>query len=68
MMTGHRHTHLLTESELCEWLGFQRRSALEKWMRQQGIPIIYGKQGRICTTLEAVNKAIIGESTDRIEF
>ena len=64
-----RHPSLLTEAELSQWLGFSRRAALEKWLREHGIPIIYGKQGRVCTTLEAINQAIIERDHGRnIEF
>lgn len=50
--------HLLKESDLLEWLGIEKRAALEKRLREKGIKIIYGRNGCVCTTLDAVNSAI----------
>jgi len=51
-------THLITEPELMEALDCKQRAALERLLRDQGVRVLYGRQGRICTTLEAVNAAL----------
>ena len=62
--------HLLSEPDLMNWLGCKRRAALEKYLREHGVRVIYGPGGRICTTLEAVNEALVGRKAagDEIEF
>lgn len=49
---------LLTEAELMQWLNCKRRGDLERYLRKQGIPVLYGVDGTIGTTLEAVNQAL----------
>jgi len=64
--------HLLSEDDLKNWLGFSRRLDLERHLQNIRIPYVYGKGGRICTTIAAVDKVLIGgkESTpsEEIEF
>lgn len=50
--------NLLSESELLSWLGYSRRKDAEDRLRQLGVPIIYGRGGRLCTTLDALNAAL----------
>lgn len=52
------HPALIAEDELLNWLGYTQRGKLEERLRQLGVPIIYGRGGRICTTLEALNAAL----------
>lgn len=52
---------LLTETDLKEWTGFQRRSDVERLLRKHNIPVIYGRDGQVCTTLDALNKTILGD-------
>jgi hypothetical protein len=52
------HPALLTEAELMHWLGYSQRSRLEDRLRQLGVPIIYGRGERICTTLGALEAAL----------
>lgn len=66
------HPELVTEAQLMEWLGYQRRADVEEFLRGQGVPILYGRGGRLCTTLEAINKTVLGEEIrqrlEAIEF
>jgi len=52
---------LIKESQLKDWLGFQRRTDLENYLRRQNIPYLYGKGNRICTTADAINFRLIGK-------
>lgn len=69
--TSNSH-HLLSEDDLKNWLGFSRRLDLERHLQNIRIPYVYGKGGKICTTISAVDKVLIGgkESTpsEEIEF
>jgi hypothetical protein len=49
---------LLTEDQLREWTGYHRRADLERVMRENGIRVLYGRDGRLCTTLSAVEVAL----------
>ena len=65
---------LITEPELMEWTGHRRRDPLVNWLRQQGIPYLLGKNGRICCTADAVNLPLrqlntsTNDAVDDIEF
>jgi len=52
------HPALLTEAELMDWLGYSQRGRLEERLRQLGVPIVYGRGERICTTLGALEAAL----------
>ena len=54
----HPHPALLTEADLLAWLGYSQRGRLEDRLRTLGVPIIYGRDGRICTTLGALEAAL----------
>ena len=58
------NTALVTEEDLKEWLGIKARSKLEEALYKQGIRIIYGKDGRVCTTLDALNGRDKEQSND----
>lgn len=64
------HSGLLTQDELMEWLNIHQRSRLEARLRELRIPYVYGREKTLCTTLSAVNDAIIGREypQDDIEF
>ena len=62
-----RNEHLLGEQELMSWLGYDQRKALQKRLDELRCPYTIGKGGRIATTLEAVNKALLAEGDD-VEF
>ena len=40
------------------WLNCSRRADLERYLRVNNVPVIYGVGGSVCTTLEAVNAAL----------
>lgn len=66
--------NLIPEQELMEWTGFKRRDALVNWLRQQGIPYLLGREGRVCCTSDAVNLPFIriqqhnANTSEDIEF
>jgi hypothetical protein len=64
------NSNLLTEKELMAWLECTQRAALERYLRRNGIPVIYGNGGKICTTLQAINEALHcnNNSTTAVEF
>lgn len=62
-----RHPALLTTDELSAWCGYTRRSDIEQWLRDRGIPWWPGKGGQICTTLEAVNGSLRPASRGNVE-
>jgi hypothetical protein len=63
---------LITHEELKSATGFDNNAALEKCLRNQKIPVLYGKDGHVFTTLDAINNALglksIEQSPDEIEF
>lgn len=56
---------LLSEYDLEQWLGFQRRADIVRWLERRAIPYEVGAGGRVITTLEAVQERF---RTDREEF
>jgi len=63
---------LVTHEELKSATGFDNNAALEKCLRNQKIPVLYGKDGHVFTTLDAINNALglkfIEQTPDQIEF
>lgn len=63
---------LVTHEELKAATGFDNNAALEKCLRSQKIPVLYGKDGHVFTTLDAINKALglnyDQQNEDKIEF
>jgi hypothetical protein len=61
---------LVTENDLKAWLGINRRTALEKRLRELRIPYVYGAKNVVCTTQAAIDNAISGVeiAADQIEF
>ena len=60
---------LITEQELKEWTGYERTADLEKWCIDNRIPYYRGKGGRICVTIEAINRhKASNDDFDNIEF
>ena len=49
---------LLTEDQLRDWLGYARRADLERVLDSRGIPWLPGRDGRICTTLAAIERGL----------
>jgi hypothetical protein len=65
---------LIPEADLMEWTGYKRRDALVNWLRQNRIPYLLGREGRVCCTTDAVNLPLLRNqydnavSADDIEF
>jgi hypothetical protein len=63
---------IITHEELKAATGFDNNAALEKCLRSQKIPVLYGKDGHVFTTLDAINNALglksIDQNNDKIEF
>lgn len=53
---------LLSEDELKAWTGYEQRSKLESWLRENKIAFTYGKGNKLITTSDAVNRVLIGEA------
>jgi hypothetical protein len=43
---------MITEEELMRATGYDRHSSIEKCLRKQGIPVFFGKNGRLFVILE----------------
>jgi len=50
---------LIAEEQLKEWLGYDSRAKIQKLLKEKRIPYIEGKEGRICTTIEAINSQLL---------
>lgn len=50
---------LLDEKDLFAKTGFKRRTELENWLNLHGVLWWPGKKGRIVTTMEALNSALL---------
>ena len=56
---------ILTEDDLRLASGYRDRASLRAWMARNRIPYTKGLRGRICTTLDAYNRALgIGGDED----
>lgn len=51
------------QEQLLEWVGYQRPGDLMKWLDSRKIKYTQGKDGRICTTEEAINDALFKQPT-----
>ena len=51
-------TNLVNTDELSRVTGYERPGDIEKCLRKNGIPVLYGRNGQIFTTLDAVNAAL----------
>ena len=65
-------SNILTNEELKKATGYDKNSAIEKCLRAQKIPLLYGKDGQVFTTIDAINSAlgiVAGEQqSEEIEF
>lgn len=63
---------LVTHEELKAATGFDNNAAIEKCLRSQKVPVLYGKNGHVFTTLDAINNALglksKEQNQDKIEF
>jgi len=51
---------LLNTDDLRQWLGYKRTADIIKWLERNNVPWRRGSGDQICTTLDAVSKAIEG--------
>lgn len=53
---------LLSQNDIAEWIGYEcfSRTAILRFLERNNIPYFYGKDNRLCTTLEAVNDSLMG--------
>lgn len=58
------HPALIFEEELMEMTGYRRRRDLQRWLDQHHIWYLAGKDGRLGTTVEAINRAGLEASND----
>jgi len=49
---------LLNSEDLSRWCGYTRKADIERWLRENGISWRRGKNGEVCTTLQAVNESL----------
>jgi hypothetical protein len=56
---------LITTEQLRKWCGYERKRDIEKWLRDNGIAWRRGKNGEICTTLDAINESLQGSTKDK---
>jgi len=59
--------YLVTEEQLKELTGFSNRKALRDWLDARGIWYLSGREGRIGTTVWALDRAGMDQPQD-IEF
>jgi len=63
---------LITFDDLQALTGYSRPADVERCLKQQGVTVIIGRDGRPATTVEALNQALgvrqYKESTPKIEF
>mgnify|MGYP005863475931 FL=1 len=60
---------LLTQQDIAAWLGYQpeQTARIRAWLDENGVRYRLGKGGRVCTTMEALNSAILRQ-TEQVEF
>ncbi|MCO6414050.1 MAG: hypothetical protein J5I92_15030 [Thiogranum sp.] len=58
-------SRLLTQPELLEWLGYQRPSDLKKALLQLGVRPIIGRDGAVCCTTGALDRAMTMQNDPR---
>ena len=51
-------SNLVDSDELSRATGYERPGDIEKCLRKNGVPVLYGKNGKIFTTVDAVNTAL----------
>ena len=61
---------LVTEDALKEWTGLKYPAEIELWLNKNKIAYLKGKGKRICTTLQAINRILIGDNQliDELDF
>ncbi|WP_319379925.1 hypothetical protein [Thiomicrorhabdus sp.] len=55
---------LISFNNLQEWFGYERRSDIIRKLKDEGISYTLGKDGNPITTIEAINKSLLGTVQD----
>jgi len=59
---------LLNTEQLARWCGYTRKADIERWLRENGIAWRRGKNGEICTTLDAINASLTEKKGREVTF
>lgn len=59
---------IVTEADLQAMSGYMRRADLKAWLQRNGIWFTEGKDGRIATTIHALDKAGQRDAENDFEF
>jgi hypothetical protein len=59
---------LLNTEQLKAWCGYERKADIERWLRENRIPWRRGKNGELCTTLEAINDSLKEGQSKEVRF
>lgn len=59
---------LLSEQELLEKFQAKSFSKLREKLEAQGVKFLHGTNGKVVTTLQAINRVLYNEQTDTIEL
>lgn len=58
----------VTQEELTEFTGYHRRGDIQRWLEQNNIGYFFGKKRKICTTMDAINRALNKEEDKNNDF
>lgn len=56
---------IIYEEQILKMTGYENAASAEKCLLKQGISVIHGKNGRISTTMEAINAALLNKPVER---
>lgn len=59
---------IINQEQLLEMTGYDSVSSAEKCLKKQGVAVIYGKNGRISTTLDAINSVLLNKQSEKQKF
>ncbi len=61
--------YFVSQEELSEFCGYHRRGDIQRWLEQNNIEFFFGKKRKICTTTEAIERALRKEEPiQELEF
>jgi hypothetical protein len=59
---------IIEQEQILSMTGYNNAGSAEKCLKDQGVPILHGKGGRIYTTIDALNAALLGKPLDKQQF
>jgi hypothetical protein len=59
-----RQQGLLTEEDLKQWTGYGTQGGVLRFLNKNRIPYTTGKDGRVVTTLSAINQSLVKGSQE----